>query len=94
MESIDRGVLDTCFRGYDGGVWALPGTAFRAHSGAWFRRVARRRAGDWRMDVRQKTLLTFPEPVAISPPPGSASGLLALNWMWNDWNDTIERRPR
>jgi hypothetical protein len=70
-------------RGYDGGAWgALPGTLGRV--------VPSRGAKAWRMDVRQKTLLTFPEPAAISPPPGSTSGLLALNWMWNDWNDTIE----
>jgi len=33
------------------------------------------------MDVRQKALLTFPEPAAISLQPGSTSGLLALDWI-------------
>src|SRR5258705_10389210 len=38
-------------------------------------------------------LLTFSGARTISTALGP-SGLLVLNWMWNDWNDTIERRPR
>jgi hypothetical protein len=79
MEAKTRGVLDTRFRGYDaGGVEA--GTTICPDAGASRREVEKLCQQASQSILVGEQVLTSTSPIAISNPPGTMSGFLALDW--------------